>query len=432
MHSLIDLIVKQMGNQFVGGGLVLMLTGSLIALARRIPGQVWFWLKSRFTRTVSIENSDPLFDYVTYWLDSQERFRKSRFLRATTELRLQQKSDSSGPSMPECATGSSSGYGVRKKQALKVFFSPSIGRHFFSYHGVWVSIAKGSPGQAASPGGAQHENPGNQMFRKQESYTIESLGKSDGQVLKDLVQEIVDFGTEETEGVRVYFSSWGHWTSNGYTRMRPLRTVVLPAGVAEEVLADMRKFRSEELWYRDLGIPWHKGYLFFGMPGAGKTSLAAALAGELEMDLYLLNLSGTGMNDENLQRLMSDVRPGCMVILEDIDCTIPDRDAPLNNNRVTLSGLLNCLDGIMSREGCVIVMTTNRREGLDSALVRPGRVDYELEFGYADHQQIVRLAAAIGVESHGLCGGELTMAEVQKVLLDRYRAGDVAEKAAVA
>ncbi len=416
MHSLIDLIVKQMSGPFVGGGLVLMFTGSLIALARRVPSQIWGWFKSRFTRTISIENSDPLFDYVTYWLDSQERFRKSRFLRATTELRLRQASDNSGPSMPDCASSIGSG-GARKKQALKVFFSPSIGRHFFTYKGVWVSISKGGVDkQPTSSGGIGMESPGQRTFRKEEAYTLEALGKGDGQVLRDLVQEIVDFGTEETEGVRVYYTVWGHWSSNGYTRMRPLATVVLPHGVAEDVLQDMRKFRSEELWYRDLGIPWHKGYMFHGLPGSGKTSLAAALAGELEMDLYLLNLSGTGMNDENLQRLMSDVRPGCMVILEDIDCTIPDRDAPLNNQRVTLSGLLNCLDGIMSREGCVIVMTTNRREGLDAALVRPGRVDYELEFGFATHEQIVRLAGAIGVSSHGMRGGELTMAEVQKEL----------------
>lgn len=432
MHSLIDLIVKQAGNQFVGGGLVLMFTGSLIALARRVPSQIWGWLKGRFTRTISVENSDPLFDYVTYWLDSQERFRKSKFLRATTELRLRQSADNSGPSMQECSSSIGGAGGIRKKQALKVFFSPSIGRHFFTYKGVWVSISKGGADNKPASGGVGGDNPGQRMFRKEESYTLEAIGKGDGQVLRDLVQEIVDFGTEETEGVRVYYTVWGHWNSNGYTRMRPLRTVVLPAGVAEDVLMDMRKFRSEELWYRDLGIPWHKGYMFFGLPGSGKTSLAAALAGELEMDPYLLNLSGTGMNDENLQRLMSDVRPGCMVILEDIDCTIPDRDAPLNNNRVTLSGLLNCLDGIMSREGCVIVMTTNRREGLDSALVRPGRVDYELEFGHATHEQIVRLAAAIGVSCHGMRGGELTMAEVQKELVNRYRAGEVSVKGAVA
>jgi chaperone BCS1 len=385
-------------------------------MARRTPGQVYGWCKSRFTRTVSIDSADPLFDYVTYWLNSQERFKRSRFLKATTELRLRGESGGNVP----CSIGG----GESKRPALRVFFSPSVDRHFFRYRGVWVAIARGEAAKA--PAG---NSLGSEKQMKEESYTLEAFGKGDGSPLRDLVQEIIEFGTEETEGVRLYFSSWGHWSSNGYSRMRPLGTVVLPVGSAELVLNDMREFRESEVWYRDLGIPWHKGYLLHGLPGTGKTSLAAALAGELEMDIYLLNLSGTGMNDESLQRLMSDVRPGCMVILEDIDCTIPDREASPTNNRITLSGLLNCLDGIMSREGCIIVMTTNRREGLDNALVRPGRVDFEMEFGYADDDQKWRLAERIGVSADGLYGSNMTMAEVQKELLDRFRSGQALPEA---
>lgn len=408
-----EFIHRQLSNQLVGGGLVLMFTGSLVALARNAPMRFYGWCKSRFTRTVSIKNTDPLFDYVTYWLNSQERFRRSRFLLATTELRLGKRDGGI-----ECASPGSS----VKKQPMKVFYSPSVGRHFFKYRDVWISIAKSDNTQAQAPGngimGSGNHSSGSQ-FHKEETYLIESFGKDDGVAARALIQEIVEFGTEETEGVRVYYSIWGHWSSNGYSRMRPLSTVVLPSGVAESVLEDMREFRSLELWYRDLGIPWHKGYMFHGLPGTGKTSLAAALAGELDMDIYLLNLSGTGMNDETLQRLMGDVRPGCMVIMEDIDCTVPDRDAAAGN-RITLSGLLNCLDGIMSREGCIIVMTTNWRKNLDSALVRPGRVDFEMEFGHATQYQIDRFADRLGVSAHGLRGESMTMAEVQKELLDRY------------
>lgn len=142
------------------------------------------------------------------------------------------------------------------------------------------------------------------------------------------------------------------------------------------------------------------------------------------MDVYLLSLSGSGMNDESLNNLMANVRSGCMVILEDVDCTIPPRDAKVESNRITLSGLLNCLDGITSKDGCVIVMTTNRRDILDSALVRPGRIDFELEFGYADDEQVERLADRIGVSADGLRGRTMTMAEVQKELVSRYRALD--------
>lgn len=419
---LIDSIKQQISGPFVSGGLVLMFTGSLVALARNSPQRAYGWCKQRFTRQISISNDDPLFDYVTYWLNSQERFSRSRYLKAMTGLRL----DGNGRGGNELCPSPSVG-GSQKKQPMRVFYSPTVGRHWFRYRNVLVSIGKG--GGDKTPAAVGNESQSHGFHRKEETYYLECFGKNDGSALKSLVQEIVEFGTEETEGVRLYYSVWGHWQSNGYQRMRKLSTVILPEGVAESVLADMKEFRESEKWYRDLGIPWHKGYCFWGLPGTGKSSLAAAIAGELEMDIYLLNLSGTGMNDETLQRLMSDVRPGCMVILEDIDCTVPDRDERAVN-RITLSGLLNCLDGIMSREGCVIVMTTNRREALDSALVRPGRVDYELEFGYADLGQVERLAGAIGVSAEGVPDGVLTMAEVQKELLERYRVARAAREVA--
>lgn len=416
IHELLDHVLASLQNQFVGGGLILMFTGSLIAFARNVPLRIWFWMKRRVTRAVAIHSEDPLFDYVTYWLNSQERFRNSRVLKATSQLRLQQKSVD-GPD-EICSDDSPT------RHRLRVFYSPSVGRHFFRYQGVWISIGKNEAPQSTA---GNHTLSGTvTLAAPSETYLIEAYGRGDGRVrvLRGLVDEIVDFGTEETEGVRVYSSSWGHWSSNGYVRMRRLDTVVLPAGVGVSVLEDMKEFRSQQSWYRDVGIPWHKGYLFHGLPGTGKTSLAAACAGELGMDIYLLNLSGTGMNDESLSRLMSGVRSGCMVVLEDIDCTVPDRDAAATNgSRVTLSGLLNCLDGITSREGCVIVMTTNRRDGLDSALTRPGRVDFELEFGYSTEDQIRTLRDRLNPRADilPLLGEPLTMAEVQQRLLETRR-----------
>ena len=46
------------------------------------------------------------------------------------------------------------------------------------------------------------------------------------------------------------------------------------------------------------GIPWRRGYLFYGPPGSGKTSLVTALAGRLHKSIYVINLSSPAMNDE--------------------------------------------------------------------------------------------------------------------------------------
>jgi chaperone BCS1 len=55
---------------------------------------------------------------------------------------------------------------------------------------------------------------------------------------------------------------------------------------------------------------------------------------------------------------------------------------------VTFSGLLNALDGVRSQEGRILMMTTNHREKLDPALLRPGRADVHVELNYASVKQM--------------------------------------------
>ncbi len=89
MQTLLTHLMNSLSSQFVGGGLVLMFTGSLIALLRQMPGRIWTGVKNRFRYVVTVDSRDPLFDFVTYWLDSQERFKKSRLLKATTRLHME-------------------------------------------------------------------------------------------------------------------------------------------------------------------------------------------------------------------------------------------------------------------------------------------------------------------------------------------------------
>lgn len=405
LHTLIAQMRAALSSQIVGGGLVLMLTGSAIALFRSIPAKISWFVKLRTTSVIEVRNSDPLFDYILFWINGQERFAKSRYLHATTETRVPRSSSSSKPEIcPDSDSGDSSHVSVPS-----VFFSPSRGSHYFMREGRWLKIERTT---TTKPDKIGEQSSGGKWQQEKESFVFTGFGKSQA-VLKDLINEIVAYGSKPVDGTRVFYSTYGYWQCLGRRRLRSLRSVILPAGVIDDLLADAKRFLAAEDWYREVGIPWHHGYLFHGLPGSGKTSLAAALAGDLHMDLYLLNIGGSGMNDEKLSSLMADIRPGSMIVMEDIDCTVPDREA--QPNRVTLSGLLNCLDGIMSREGCVIVMTTNHREHLDTALIRPGRVDYDLEFSYATEDQKQRLTIALG----GLVVPEdsLTMAECQQRIL---------------
>jgi chaperone BCS1 len=407
-------LTDQLHNQFLGGGLILMITGSIIALMKSTPMQLWRWFRRRVTVEVEILNSDPLFDYVTLWLHKQPYSSRSRRLTATSASRIREY-DGDEDDVPAI-------FGEeRKKRTLRLLLTPAPGRHVFQYGGNLIWLERNRE-KAGMPAGASAGRSGVNFSIKQEDYTITVLGRKQ-QVIRDLLEEIVVTGTPPSDTIRVFTSGFGYWKSRGVMAPRKMDSVVLPTGVAEGILEDARQFLRGAKWYQEIGIPWHRGYLFYGLPGTGKTSLIAALAGELQMNLYLLNIAGAGIDDEKLSSLMSDVRPGSIVLMEDVDCTVPNRQPEKESKGVTLSGLLNCLDGVQSTEGCMIFMTTNARERLDPALTRPGRVDVELEFGLATNDQILRLRDRIapGYDTEAIleeCAGK-TMAEAQGVLLGK-------------
>ncbi|THH30106.1 hypothetical protein EUX98_g4087 [Antrodiella citrinella] len=139
----------------------------------------------------------------------------------------------------------------------------------------------------------------------------------------------------------------------------------------------------------------------YGVPGSGKTSLIHALAGELGMEVHQIELSRPNMNDQTLKKLFGGLPSRCIALLEDIDAVFPSRDGPRldsdsstsgrpdteTGSRVTLSGLLNTLDGIGAREGRLLFGTSNYASRLDPALRRSGRFDVYVEFKLASRYQ---------------------------------------------
>ena len=157
-------------------------------------------------------------------------------------------------------------------------------------------------------------------------------------------------------------------------------------------MEDMHRFLGDRDWYARRGVPYRRGYMFYGPPGNGKTSSIAALAGELGLNLYSLNLRD--VNDSKLSSLARDLRPRSILLLEDVDAALPNREQEGKDKDsekgCTLSGVLNVIDGVNSPDALLVIMTTNYAERLDAALVRPGRIDYRLEFKNASRDQMVR------------------------------------------
>jgi chaperone BCS1 len=137
-----------------------------------------------------------------------------------------------------------------------------------------------------------------------------------------------------------------------------------------------------------MGIPWRRGYLLFGPPGTGKTSTAFALAGELRLKLCALSLTNPKLTDNVMADLLQRTPPRSLILIEDIDAFFNARETQDTRIQFSFSGLLNALDGVGAQEGRIVVLTTNHRERLDKALLRPGRIDLEIELGNATASQL--------------------------------------------
>ncbi|KAK1407480.1 hypothetical protein QVD17_39096 [Tagetes erecta] len=126
----------------------------------------------------------------------------------------------------------------------------------------------------------------------------------------------------------------------------------------EMVLEDLKLFVRRKEYYKRVGKAWKRGYLLYGPPGTGKSSLVAAMANYLKFDVYDLDLKEVQCNSD-LRRLLIGTKNRSIVVIEDIDCNVGVKSREVENegveredDKITLSGLLNFIDGLWIRLWC--------------------------------------------------------------------------------
>ncbi len=215
----------------------------------------------------------------------------------------------------------------------------------------------------------------------------------------------------------------------------------------EDILKKIEFFVSNPDWYSARGLPWTLGFLIWGKPGCGKTGFIKALMNltgrhgiTIKLnDKFDLKKLKEVIYDEEISDSLIIPQDKKIIILEDIDCMgdiIKDRDLQektknktkildsnsdisdfeeesdetikkvtkhlvnkvnlcakkeIENENNNLSYLLNILDGLQECPGRIVIMTTNKPEVLDSALVREGRVDYKIEFTHATTKDVINI-----------------------------------------
>ncbi|KAL0643528.1 hypothetical protein Bca4012_041818 [Brassica carinata] len=196
--------------------------------------------------------------------------------------------------------------------------------------------------------------------------------------------------SKDAPGRGYYGSPGGSWGSITLDHPSTFDTLAMDPSAKKKIIDDLERFLKRKEFYKRVGKAWKRGYLLYGPPGTGKSSLIAAMANYLKFDIFDLELSSVQNNGEFKRILLSTTNRSILVI-EDIDCNAEVRDREAENQErnmsrgtVTLSGILNFIDGLWSSAGDerIIVFTTNHKEQLDPALLRPGRMDMHIHMSY--------------------------------------------------
>ncbi|KAL8965707.1 MAG: hypothetical protein Q9183_003724 [Haloplaca sp. 2 TL-2023] len=387
------------------------------------------WFKEYFTSFISIESDDDIFDHVMDWLAELKISKKSRTLMAKTGR------ESAWDSLPgeEIDVMADAGQLLNFSNwdaKVPPTFQPYFGTHRFWHNGRYFEFSRSKHEVMGQSWG------GGSVLREDESIRLTCIGRST-QPIKALIKEARDhyLDKEKTSTVvrrpapkEMRGRGRNVWNRVASRPSRPIETVVLDHEEKDRLLSDINEYLHPKtaVWYANRGIPYRRGYLLSGPPGTGKSSLAWAIAGVFGLDIYCISLVEPTLTEEDLGIMFTSLPRRCVVLLEDIDAAgLVKRNMPTaaeapqeetseaaklgaeiskaikasqdqgtkakESQGISLSGLLNAIDGVASHEGRVLLMTTNCPEKLDEALIRPGRIDMKIAFTKATRSQLTEL-----------------------------------------
>ncbi|KAJ3752675.1 P-loop containing nucleoside triphosphate hydrolase protein [Lentinula raphanica] len=411
-------------------GMKLVVLGGTVETARRMA----FFLTAHFSE------DDYPYDWLMLWLSRRPEWQRSREFETTTRL----STPLSGGSNSSSSRTADNSFGdedyrecyneddIPGKVKTRVVFQPTFDTtHTIYYRGHWLRVRRWRKG----------DNMNSIVVARSNTILKQLVLQAKREYEAEAIHRIQIY----------FADSHGGWRWTDSRHKRPMSSIVLNPGVKEMLLNDTKDFLNSEKWYADRGIPFRRGYLLHGVPGSGKSSLIHAIAGELMLDIYALSLSAAWINDATLTTLMGRVPARCIVLLEDLDAAFTrstgrrskkdkkdkkkkdkkdkkkskDKsdsaanglgntsgvvgsgsssrrrrtgasgingganatDAMSDVNTLSLSGLLNALDGVAAAEGRLLFATTNHLDHLDPALSRPGRMDVWIEFKNASQWQ---------------------------------------------
>ena len=418
---------------------------------------------------VVLNPNDPVYDDLMSWVSRQKTIpERARNLRVSTPGSQRDGSsmyntsiDDNDEYLFDSETDSADGlFNFSAAQAKKPLrFSPHLGTHPFWHKGQLFMLEiyekkNGNNGENSSSGSNRN---GELDF---EETRLRYFGFS-MQPIRLLLEELraSNMSHQFTKTSIFRPAAMWHPARNPWKKVtsrasRPLHTVDLNETDKLRLVRDINNFLkpTSAKWYSARGIPYRRGYLFSGPPGTGKSSISFALAGIFGLSIYAVSLQEGSTGEDELCSMLSILPLRALVLIEDVDAAGLVRDSAVveedtsataskpsggagteatKKKRVTLSGLLNAIDGVASHEGHILIMTSNHPERLDPALKRPGRSDMHIPFTLAARAQIrdvfLRMytsAAEEGTETRR----DTTVEEACRTSAQRAASGDAASQ----
>ena len=449
-------IISSLSSNFLGAELGYSVTAAFILFAIFKSGSFFYGrasdvFASYLICTITIEAGSDAYLAVMEWLSTRRISENAMELLLRPEFRPSDGADSYSSSYSPYVSADG-----KSKFELPNKFQPMSGTYHFWFHRrlFFVTPIPGRTSTYQAQGWAPTTD---------EKIIIHRLGRSTDPI-KEFIKACLSQFSHKTSSCTVILRPspksmrWEKvWRRVSTRPSRSIDTVVLDQSQKDLILKDMAEYLQPNTatWYADRGIPYRRGYLFYGPPGTGKTSLSVALAGHFRLDIYCISLRDSSMTEEDLHLIFEAIpAKRALVLLEDIDTAgLSNREelridgaysedssessdqysscsdsgesdeesdrknrkkssSSSNKSGISLSSLLNSIDGVASPEGRILIMTTNSRRKLDAALLRPGRADLQIGFSLAGRDQMVDIfermfqpvpeASTYGVDNAGL------------------------------
>lgn len=393
-NSLVEIFKS---NQLLATATGVYGAGVLTFLLRNIPSKIIEFLKRHLTTTMTITSQNNIFHDTMKWFEREFKNKNFRTIKLSN---------------------GKYGYGEKTVKSL------GYGHHYFWWNKQLFLINL-------------KKEEGNKTEYDKDTLTITKLGRNH-KVFNTLIERFVKVEKDITKTEVYKFDN--EWNFAREQFKRAFDSVFLEDYKKDKIIKTLENFRNREDWYIKNGIPYQLGILLYGSPGTGKSSLIKALASHLDYKTYYIDSKSL----HKLPSAISSLPNNVLLVIEDIDTNSVTHtrkgdnkfEKPFNLdelNDLSLSTILNSLDGFFSSHGRILIATTNHIKKLDPALIRAGRIDLKVEVGYVNKEILKQFIdnffpnnnydlKSLNIKEN------ITVAELQNMALEDFKIEDIIKR----